>query len=1502
MPLELNIKLPPKEVMDAMIKLMANMKSRMEAVKKIQQQWQQGQIEVLSGQHVQRLSQTTNMMRRMPSFFHKFESILRRSIDRMVMTLGPKARFFIRTLTIPAEIFSNLSTVVGLARFAGFAAGGPVGVMIAIGYASYKAIRWVWSKAMALMEAANQDRIQSIISGTTIGGLRAFRALGWKLPADPRLFTIISMIREMQTSTEALVVYNFLGVQKDQDAIRTMFQTLIKAQQFLQQFPDKPLLAAEKFQLPISPETALRIKTMTPLELQQLAVQIVRLQGTLNIIEKDQINISEFLIARKILLETIYVNFQKILVNSGMADALFTISHWMNGIIGKAQEQQSKPKSVVSKPATDPVKDFVNWLQTEAGGRVKRLHHQFDELNAKLNEYITKFKNALRYLESFSPISAAHAEAFKARAEDHPGRAAFAASIRRASRAPISPAQDKKAEPPTKPPHVPRRLGPKEPGGPKAPPRHLGPTAPPPRVPVPPFRKPGGPRPAAAAARVEEPPPQPTTERVFIPPTIPPGYGGMVADRLKQDGVNLPPAVETKIRNGQQLTQDDLKSISKADLEKTNKFVVSQGYPPLYRDETRQPPPKQRPAAPGEAPRVPLPPVKDIHGLPPAQPTQPSIRVGPQGPQIPLPRIQDPRGVPEKARPVPPSTSANPRGAPAAIPLGPYQYPRTPTEVPSGTPGWSPAATNSVENALVADRAQLKAEGEANPEVKEQAFRAMRNEQGANPLGVQMVLESMVTRARIRGHSLEQVSRSTKVPGGYYDNAPTSGTVTQNRQVYEDAWNNVFNKGSNASNFATGNASNQPGNPLADRRSAEQGGYLATQNNEYFFHPNMDEKRDLAAWYAYRDRMSAGAAGKNTPWAPPPRQVQQSDIDRQLSTKVPVAPSPGRVEAPSGDTKAFVVHYTGSNNGSAADVVNGWRNETGARANLGTQFIVDRQGVWHDVQKEFGWNHMQHVKTDEILPQYKNQGINNKNIVGVEIMTDSHGNVTPDQLKTVKEHVDQDYNTVPIYSHSELVGNARGFKGGDEGTPEAIDLRKSRGQSGGPGDQTPASPSGSRPPMYAFRGIEGRFDADAFRKYATDRGYEPVILSTIGRDGAAKELKAENDKRGGGPFWLYGYSKGASAVDSVLGDETLKGKATGATVIAPAAGTGLNNVNNFPNVSLYPDKSSGDIPARGDGFYVGESHPQAQSRANEPAANDVVEDHDSLVRYHVDQGYPTSGSSAATGGQEANLGRMSPLYLQRAKNVREQLKEENKASSGGEQTGPYSTFRDPSLGVNSGSSGWSYRSMHGSTTTADWSGVPAYGTPEYEHFRQVMEANGFTNPYLPGGPGYKGEALAKKEWNHWQLTNQLAMTEEQQRIRDEAMRTGNYEPLWRAMGATGRTGVQAPQGQPTETTQPDFATMPERSRMRPTPAVPYLASPFSSSDPNWGKPGVYKPWIHDHPAENIKVENRSSKDVVESKPRRGRPLIHHDDDQSSSMGGGGGASVADHPGQSATAL
>ena len=1424
---ELQLKVPPPEFIASMKKFMEATKKYAELTNKINSaQTQITQSLAFRAQLTKQadpLRQMVSHMRRMPALFHKFESMLRRSSDNMLRMLGPRIGSFVRQMVMPESIFSGLSSITKLAgtmsagRFAmllrsggGWGALAAAGVMVA---------KWLWDKSMVLMEAAQKDRIQAILSGTTIGGLRAFRTVFWMLPNDPKFENIMRTMRAMQGSNDAIAVSAILGVKQGQDTVDAMVQTLLRAQAFLRQFPGQELQAVENFRLPISPETTLALGETDPARLRERAERLVIMRRRLNITDRQLDNMQKFLFARNDLLESIYVKFQQIIVDSGMAQALTSLSRFMTQQIDAAKAE-AKP-SVVRKPKHKQVevphlKEFGHWFETEASSILKDITRKFDDLNKKLLEYTNKFKAARRALDGIALFTPAAA------AEGHPGRAAFARRLAAAGGRGET-----------------RRLGPStssEPRGP-APARRLGPT-PTPGAFI--SNVPRGPVPAAG-------PP----EREYDPPTIPLGYGPTIADQLKGSGVNLPPAVDAKIRAGQQLTESDLKSIPKDDLEKANKLVTRMGRPPLYRD------------VPGKAPTL----GPSIH--------KGGIRryTGPQAPRIhaaPTPTPQAPAPPPARQAPPRPGAAGIP-GAPGT-PSGPpaVRGAQAPTTAPGPLQGPNVNAT-ALYNTLKGKFAASPLNGYVPKDGARWGIKTGSPDEWAR-LGTAVAQqESGLRAAPGNGQGLYQMHagdlRNHGVPNGNPNNP------NDEVQAMVNQWSRYIPKAGVVSSPATG-----------------PGTYSGYGGAGAFFGSMRGQRADVDQYLTpggFADRVQQGAGQTPvTPRVGPIGQVQ--GFPGTPSGPAPVKPSVVSTGLPGG-----AVQYPGTGN---------YYSQTGATRNaqpyqgvvmhvtgkqtvaeeaefskggFGYQYVIDKDG------KVYQFGDPSTSRPNQIqATTYRTDRLDltNKNALGIGFITGG-GPPTAKQMEAAHKLVPDVYtrfniptqlNGIPNYplGHGEIQGgdperSVLGPGKTPEGQVEAKEFRTPESIAGG--TTAPMAAGTQRPVMYGFKGIGGKFNEAEFRKYASSHGYEPVVVQNWNKQGAVAEAQADNQRRGGQKFGVYGYSLGAETANMMVGQSG--DKVTHATVIAPYHSANLSNINSLPNANVFPDPSSKNSsgrqmhPARGEGFELTGTHPQAQAEANsrldqtaegpQPGGQRSTvlgggtESQDDLVRYHMDQNYPTSDSGSRTGGPEANLRRMAPEYLQRAKEAREELKEAGLGSYGGQQTGPYSTFRDPRLGVNSGRSGWSYRSMHGSGTTSDWSGTPPIGTPAYEKFSRIMEKHGFVNPY-PGNAA---------EWNHWQLSPQKAMTPEQQQIRDEAMKTGDYRPLWKAMGYPAEQAPKATSIPSYPSSYPGIST--------------YRAQ--HSTESTFAK---------------IKVENRSSKDVTQDGPRH-RPVIHHDPAPSQ----GDGASV-----------
>lgn len=115
-----------------------------------------------------------------------------------------------------------------------------------------------------------------------------------------------------------------------------------------------------------------------------------------------------------------------------------------------------------------------------------------------------------------------------------------------------------------------------------------------------------------------------------------------------------------------------------------------------------------------------------------------------------------------------------------------------------------------VNSTLAQDR-QKYFQGQITPELLNRLAFVANREVGSNPAAQQSFFETVFNRAQFSGRSLSSIINDSSY--GFTPGSATaaSGTIT--------AVSNVLN-GSNITNLATDNASNAPGNPVADRRIA----------------------------------------------------------------------------------------------------------------------------------------------------------------------------------------------------------------------------------------------------------------------------------------------------------------------------------------------------------------------------------------------------------------------------------------------------------------------------------------------------------------------------------------------------------------------------------------------------------------------------------------------------------------------------------------------------------
>ena len=146
------------------------------------------------------------------------------------------------------------------------------------------------------------------------------------------------------------------------------------------------------------------------------------------------------------------------------------------------------------------------------------------------------------------------------------------------------------------------------------------------------------------------------------------------------------------------------------------------------------------------------------------------------------------------------------------------------------------------------------------------------------------------------------------------------------------------------------------------------------------------------------------------------------------------------------------MHHT-AGRGDPASVVNFWQKQG---KGYGAQYIMDRNGVVHDTQKEFGYS-----GSNEILNgagQYKN--LNNHNVVGMEIVANDDSDVTDAQKQAAAKFIQASYPNTPVYGHGQI---NPGHKEATEGIGAVNAVLASRGQPLVQPDSATASAGPSRP-------------------------------------------------------------------------------------------------------------------------------------------------------------------------------------------------------------------------------------------------------------------------------------------------------------------------------------------------------------------------------------------------------------------------------------------------------
>ncbi len=124
-------------------------------------------------------------------------------------------------------------------------------------------------------------------------------------------------------------------------------------------------------------------------------------------------------------------------------------------------------------------------------------------------------------------------------------------------------------------------------------------------------------------------------------------------------------------------------------------------------------------------------------------------------------------------------------------------------------------------------------------------------------------------------------------------------------------------------------------------------------------------------------------------------------------------------------------------------MVEDWRTN---RPGVGSQFIMDRDGVVHDVQAEFGYGGSGHF-LHSVIP-----GVSNHTAVGIEVIAKDDADMTQAQLDSLKKFAGPGgpYSNVAVYGHSQVSPSDRE----NEGVRGVAAINEAR--AAGPIDQTGA--------------------------------------------------------------------------------------------------------------------------------------------------------------------------------------------------------------------------------------------------------------------------------------------------------------------------------------------------------------------------------------------------------------------------------------------------------------
>ena len=218
------------------------------------------------------------------------------------------------------------------------------------------------------------------------------------------------------------------------------------------------------------------------------------------------------------------------------------------------------------------------------------------------------------------------------------------------------------------------------------------------------------------------------------------------------------------------------------------------------------------------------------------------------------------------------------------------------------------------------------------------------------------------------------------------------------------------------------------------------------------------------------------------------------------------------------------MHHT-AGRGDAQGVVNFWKQQG---RGYGSQYIMDRNGVIHDTAREFGYNGSNQILNGTGV----GKGLNNGNVVGMEIIAKNDADVTEAQKQAAAAFIQARYPTLPVFGHGQV--NA-GHKEDTEGMG-AVNAVMALRKDGGTAPVQVASADGSVPASAVSGGAVAPTGGSGatlsheqfIRDYARKIGVNPDQAVAIARAEGLNAWSASNPNAGsyvdrtGGVPWSFG--------------------------------------------------------------------------------------------------------------------------------------------------------------------------------------------------------------------------------------------------------------------------------------------------------------------------------------------------------------------------------------------